>query len=260
MANRLTSSLEAALKCSSSLRHKRGLIESDGSVRKSDLQQSVSKHQDYVTVLACCADEETCIIKPRHFTCFHVIPYFFPSSHVLVSFSLGRTNAKSRLHYSTCCGKACRMPTPCPFLQAIRPRRILASHSRCLHSLRGSAPIRPLQLSKQLYRAQNRGKKTKASIKLDDLPQGVIPLDPLPLEQDAPPTYSTVVQQARTNMRKFENCVLLTRVGGFYELYFEHAEEFASLLNLKEARRPTRPGAPVVPMVCYPASVTRTWC
>lgn len=51
-------------------------------------------------------------------------------------------------------------------------------------------------------------------------------------------------------MRKFENCVLLTRVGGFYELYFEHAEEFAPLLNLKSARRPTRPGAPIVPMVC----------
>ena len=152
------------------------------------------------------------------------------------------------------------MPTPYPILRAIRPRRMLASHVRYLHSPRGSAPIRPVQLYKQLYRAQNRGKKTKASIKLDDLPQGVIPLDPLPLGQDAPPTYSTVVQQARTNMRKFENCVLLTRVGGFYELYFEHAEEFASLLNLKEARRPTRPGAPVVPMVNHPQSGIRTIC
>ncbi|PBP19244.1 MutS2 protein [Diplocarpon rosae] len=101
-------------------------------------------------------------------------------------------------------------------------------------------------------RVANRGKKTKASITLDDLPQGVIPLDPLELEQDAPPTYSTVVQQARTNIRKFENCVLLTRVGGFYELYFEHAEEFAPLLNIKLARRPTRSGAPVVPMAGFP--------
>jgi DNA mismatch repair ATPase MutS len=41
-------------------------------------------------------------------------------------------------------------------------------------------------------------------------------------------------------MRKFENCVLLTRVGGFYELYFEQAEEFGPLLNIKVAQKPTR--------------------
>lgn len=136
------------------------------------------------------------------------------------------------------------------YLRAIRPRR-LTSQAHRLHSLPTSASTRlpRNQNSHPAYRGQNRGKKTKSCIKIDDLPQGVIPLEPLPLEEDAPPTYSTVVQQARTNMRKFENCVLLTRVGGFYELYFEHAEEFASLLNLKEARRPTRPGAPVVPMV-----------
>lgn len=43
-------------------------------------------------------------------------------------------------------------------------------------------------------------------------------------------------------MRKFENCVLLTRVGGFYELYFEHAEEFGPLLNLKVAQKKTNAG------------------
>jgi DNA mismatch repair ATPase MutS len=48
-------------------------------------------------------------------------------------------------------------------------------------------------------------------------------------------------------MRKFENCVLLTRVGGFYELYFEHADEFGPLLNLKVAQKPTKAGP--VPMV-----------
>ncbi len=96
------------------------------------------------------------------------------------------------------------------------------------------------------WRAQHRGKKTKASIKLDDLPQGLIPLEPLPLEDDAP-AYPTVVRQARINMQKFENCVLLTRVGGFYELYFEHADEFAPLLNIKPAKKPTNAG--YVPMV-----------
>ena len=35
---------------------------------------------------------------------------------------------------------------------------------------------------------------------------------------DAQPVYPTVVQQARDNMRKFDKCVLLTRVGSFYEV------------------------------------------
>jgi len=73
-----------------------------------------------------------------------------------------------------------------------------------------------------------------------NLPQGLIPLEALPFEEKTP-SYPTVVLQARNNMRKFENCVLLTRVGGFYELYFEHAEEFAPLLNLKVAQK--KPGA-----------------
>ena len=48
-------------------------------------------------------------------------------------------------------------------------------------------------------------------------------------------------------MQKFDNCVLLTRVGGFYELYFEHAEEYGPLLNLKIASKKTNAGP--VPMV-----------
>lgn len=107
--------------------------------------------------------------------------------------------------------------------------KIVARQSRCLHGLAQAAPT--------TWRVQNRGKKTKASAKLDDLPQGLIPLDPLPLEDDAP-VYSTVVRQARSNMQKFQNCVLLTRVGGFYELLFEQAVEFAPLLNIKQTLRP----------------------
>jgi hypothetical protein len=97
---------------------------------------------------------------------------------------------------------------------------------------------------------QTRGKKTKSSFKLDDLPQGLVKPDPEPLpdiQNDALPAYPTVVLQARRNMLKFENCVLLTRVGGFYELYFEHAEEYGPLLNLKVARKKTNAGP--VPMV-----------
>lgn len=121
----------------------------------------------------------------------------------------------------------------------------------CLHTLCHSPSPRlkhasHLPVCPSRFR-QARGKKTKASIKLDDLPQGVIPLEPLQLEQDAPQSLPTVVLQARNNMRKFENCVLLTRVGGFYELYFEHAEEYGPLLNLKVADK--KAGGGVVSMV-----------
>ncbi len=87
-------------------------------------------------------------------------------------------------------------------------------------------------------------------MRLDELPQGLVPSpEPLPphQEEDNVPAYPTVVLQARRNMQKFDNCVLLTRVGGFYELYFEHADEFGPLLNLKVAQKKTSAGP--VPMV-----------
>ena len=99
-------------------------------------------------------------------------------------------------------------------------------------------------------RGQVRGKKTRTVVRLEDLPQGVIrPADPAPpREADEPaPAYPTVILQARRNMDKFDNCVLLTRVGGFYEMYFEHAQECGPLLNLKVASKKTNAGP--VPMV-----------
>lgn len=57
-------------------------------------------------------------------------------------------------------------------------------------------------------------------MKVKDLPQGVIGLDPLPiLETDDAPQYPAVVLGARNNMVKFNNCVVLTRVGSFYEVF-----------------------------------------
>ncbi|RKF57918.1 MutS protein-like protein 1 [Golovinomyces cichoracearum] len=88
---------------------------------------------------------------------------------------------------------------------------------------------------------KKKSKKITTSIDLDSLPQGVIPLEPLLLEENVP-SYPRVVQQARTNMQKYENCVLLTRVGGFYELYFEQAEEIGPLLNLKVGIKKTNAG------------------
>ena len=95
-----------------------------------------------------------------------------------------------------------------------------------------------------------RGAKTKASLNLNDpwesvsrktkvneVPQGVIGLDPLPaLEEDDVPQYPAVVQGARNNMIKFKDCVVLTRVGSFYEvlhswnLHFTLSDAFHSCI------------------------------
>jgi len=140
------------------------------------------------------------------------------------------------------------MHLPCRHLAVVAPRQILtfAPRARRLHIL-SSSPAHRHAAPAQPWRAQNRGKKTKAAVNLDDLPQGLIPLEPLALENDTKKPFPTVVRQARSNMQKFENCVLLTRVGGFYELYFEHADEFAPLLNIKRAIRVFSAGE--VPMV-----------
>ena len=63
-----------------------------------------------------------------------------------------------------------------------------------------------------------RGAKSKATITLKDLPQHVFDADQTALttENDAQ-AYPIMIQQARNNMEKFEDCVLLTRVGSFYE-------------------------------------------
>ncbi|KAI1820248.1 muts domain V [Xylaria intraflava] len=101
------------------------------------------------------------------------------------------------------------------------------------------------------FGGQRRG-KTKSSFKLEDLPQALVKADPLPdlQDHDGLPAYPTVILQARRNMQKFENCVLLTRVGGFYEIYFEQAEEYGPLLNLKVAFKKTNAGP--VPMAGFP--------
>ena len=96
-----------------------------------------------------------------------------------------------------------------------------------------------------------RGRKSKGkteTIKFDtSLPQGLLDDGPLSLDPIDPTAgsshgYPTVIQQARNNMQKFEHCVLLTRVGSFYELYFEHAEQYGPLLGLKVGSKKTSAG------------------
>lgn len=77
-----------------------------------------------------------------------------------------------------------------------------------------------------------RGAKSRASVQLDDLPQQSA--DAVESLQDAEdekaPSYPTVVREARDNMRKYENCVLLTRVGSFYEVQILNDAETDFLL------------------------------
>ena len=123
-----------------------------------------------------------------------------------------------------------------------------------------SAPLFPLLFNPSrpplgiwyVFRAsrpyQNRRARVSTTISVKELPQGILCLRQ-PIEKQAMEdvSYPTVIQQALTNMRRLDDCVLLTRVGGFYELYFEHAEDFGPLLNLKVAYKKTTAG--LVPMV-----------
>ncbi|GAB7341459.1 hypothetical protein MBLNU457_7698t1 [Dothideomycetes sp. NU457] len=91
--------------------------------------------------------------------------------------------------------------------------------------------------------SQCRGAKTKTTIKVKDLPQGGLP--PLPEhEKDDEPVqaYPYVIQQHLNNVKKFSDCVVLTRVGNFYEMYADQADEYGPLLNLKVAKRKTALG------------------
>ena len=94
--------------------------------------------------------------------------------------------------------------------------------------------------------------KSTSTVKLKTLGQKPLPA-PIPLVADGAkiPKYPTVIQEAYDNIKKYNDCVVLTKVGGFYELYFEQAEELAPLLNLKVAARKTVSGGPV-PMVSLP--------
>ncbi|KEF58927.1 uncharacterized protein A1O9_03770 [Exophiala aquamarina CBS 119918] len=91
--------------------------------------------------------------------------------------------------------------------------------------------------------SQRRGAKTISRRKVKELQQGAIVADSLlDLPTDDEPQYPTLLQEVKNNMLKFENCVLLTKVGNFYELYFDQAEQYGPQLNLKVSSRKTKLG------------------
>ncbi|KAL5336756.1 muts domain V-domain-containing protein [Aspergillus crustosus] len=129
------------------------------------------------------------------------------------------------------------------------PYRCYVHRTICHHAQRPRRTAAP-EPAPIFNRTQRRYAKTKSTVKLKDLPQGALKLEPYQDLVEDGPRYPTVVQGHRNNMQKFKDCVVLTRVGGFYELYFEQAEEFAPLLNLKLASKKTSAGP--VPMAGFP--------
>ena len=81
----------------------------------------------------------------------------------------------------------------------------------------------PVQFVNQCIR---RGAKTTSRKKIKDLQQGAIQAEPLPdLEEENVSNhaqYPPVMQGVRDNMVKFPNCVVITRVGNFYEVDSDH--------------------------------------
>jgi len=107
--------------------------------------------------------------------------------------------------------------------------------------------VKDVNKTPTIKRARKAKPKTETITFVTSLPQGLLSDEVAPLEglEDGitiSQAYPTVVQQARNNMRKFEHCVLLTRVGSFYELYFEHAEQYGPLLGLKVGSKKTSAG------------------
>ncbi|KAF2099790.1 DNA mismatch repair protein muts [Rhizodiscina lignyota] len=131
--------------------------------------------------------------------------------------------------------------------RAIHRKRDLAfARSSCSHTLHQDAIF-----CKSGSTTWIRGAKTKTSVKITPLHQGALPQGtPVAVEREDGPAYPAVIQGARNNMKKFAHCVVLTRVGGFYELYFEQAEEYGPLLNLKVGKKSTNAG--IVPMSGFP--------
>ena len=98
--------------------------------------------------------------------------------------------------------------------------RSWAWHSRIRYRSISSVPI--------VYQIQRK--------RVSALPERVVPTSPTPTTTKTPewPPLALCVLE---NLKAFPQCILLTRVGGFYESYFEQAPTIASLLGIKLASR-----------------------
>jgi hypothetical protein len=113
------------------------------------------------------------------------------------------------------------MPTQLSHVQSLVPR---LRYSIWISCARYTSHVRFLgnRVAPHLFHAPrvqlHRSATTTSTTKLRDLPQGALQLEPYDDGADDAPRYPTVVQGHLNNMQKFKNCVVLTRVGSFYEV------------------------------------------
>jgi len=88
---------------------------------------------------------------------------------------------------------------------------------------------------------QRRETSSKATVTVQDLPQRSVE-NGLAIQGEELDSlvYPTVIQQAWNNMRKFEDCVLLTRMGGFYEVSWRLVDPIASTYAISVVLRTRR--------------------
>lgn len=88
---------------------------------------------------------------------------------------------------------------------------------------------------------------------IKDLPIRVSPRalsNPLPITPNVSNEWPPLALGVLENMRSFPQCILLTRVGGFYESYFEQAPRVARMLSIKLASR--KWAGQSIPMAGFP--------
>lgn len=130
-----------------------------------------------------------------------------------------------------------------------------AWHSTCWSSwsrARALTPVEGLRLvSTNAARKSSKKEESVVKFDLNALRQVVLDGETAPNEESVHDSgWPTVLQQVQNNMRRFSHCVVLTRIGNFYELYFEHATVYGDLLNLKQASKRAKDTR--VPMAGFP--------
>lgn len=118
---------------------------------------------------------------------------------------------------------------------------------------RATARVRAARVLAPVVRCVSARYSTSSHVRLDDLPEAVPKAQTqkvAPLSADASDGWPPLAQCVRENMRAFPGCMLLTRVGGFYESYFDQAPMLANKISIKLAAR--RWNNQAVPMAGFP--------
>jgi hypothetical protein len=120
-----------------------------------------------------------------------------------------------------------KYPALCSRSYIVGSRGAFLTLTRTVAKPRARQPLEPAWH----HYVQRRGAKRKTTLNFDELPQGPIEGAALPPQDDTEPEYPPLLQQVRNNMLKFSHCVVVTRVGGFYEVSI-HLAPFKTTANM----------------------------